>query len=105
MVNCVNTVSDISTMGKNFTYYPDKEIYMISGVYAYILDKNFVKTSCFGYGIYYRKADDTYLRVIEKEVYSFHLYTYDELVKMADKKINGYKPSERIIRRYNITVK
>jgi hypothetical protein len=106
-VELINTAFNLEGVGLHteFDYFPEKEIYVFGGVSkSYIMNKDLCIIASFNQKIHYLPKDNliTYVSV-DKTIYAAPFYSYDELVKMADKELTGYCPPIRILKEYDIT--
>ena len=68
------------------------------------MNKDLCIIASFNQKIHYLPKDNliTYVSA-DKTIYAAPFYSYDELVKMADKELTGYCPPIRILKEYDIT--
>ena len=69
----------------------------------YILNENFAPIASINCKINYLPSENLISYTEGDTVYAAPFYSYDELVKMADKELSGYCPPIRILKEYNIT--
>ena len=95
------------SLDHHLIYYKEKHMYLIScTTYSFFLNEDFVPTEALSDGIIYLLNENSFFYVtLERNVYKSKYYSYDELIQMADEQLNGYTPSEKVKKRYNITVR
>ena len=104
LVSTIFNLPSISN-GAKLKYYENKDIYVLSSSSrSYILNKDFCAIASIDMQINYRPEENiiTYSDIGDR-IWAAPFYSYDELVKMADKELSGYCPPIRILKEYNIT--
>ena len=105
-INLINTSFNFNIYfsDQSFEYFAEKEIYVLSSSSrSYIINKDLSIIASIKGKIYYMPTKNLITYNESNKIYAAPFYSYDELVKIADKELSGYCPPIRILKEYNIT--
>ena len=84
-------------------YYPEKNIYIMQiNSKTLVLNEDLEVTTYIPFLADYVPSENILLFHRLSSLYSMKRYTYDDLIYESNKKLNGYVPSDAIIKKYNL---
>ena len=103
-----NTLFNISKLSlPELRYYPEQDIYFLTGSNSYMLNSDFEITARFRNRVNYFSRENMVGTVSASSdvLYLAPLYSYEDLIGTADKRLSGYCPPANILKEYNIVPK
>ena len=93
-----------------FVYLKKQKSYVLFGGYdEYFFDRNFKYYASLPYGSVYGSTDDNEQDIVlangRNDYFRVKIKSYKEVIKKADEILGNYEPEQKIIDKYNITLR
>lgn len=83
----------------SFAYIEEADIYILNaGYYSYIFDSDFNYISDIDYCVGFE--DGSFIVYYQKEFYKLKMFSFEEILQLADEELEGYIPDEVIMDKY-----